>query len=65
MYHEHGRREVHRAARGKTFQRGLYDVIVVKWEKRLYNMSHFITYYSTLTQQGSIFSVKQSCIEKF
>ena len=35
MYHEHGRREVHRAARGKTFQRGLYDVIVVKWEKRV------------------------------
>ena len=35
MYHEHGRREVHRAARGKTIQRGLYDVIVVKWEKRV------------------------------
>ena len=35
MYHEHGRREVHRGARGKTFQRGLYDVIVVKWEKRV------------------------------
>ena len=45
MYHEHDRREVHRAERGKTFQRGLDDVIVVKWEK---HVLQYVTLYYIL-----------------
>jgi hypothetical protein len=52
-------------AQGKSLQGGPYDIIIVKGEKQCYILHLFITYYPTLTQLGSIFSVKQSCTKKF